>query len=47
MTVFNGVVGVHIAIIMRKVPKPAKQAKKERNGDELLSTYLPLIDQDE
>lgn len=44
MSFFNGVVGVHIAIIMRRVPKGAK---KERDSDGLSSTYLPLVDQDE
>jgi hypothetical protein len=44
MSFFNGVVGVHIAIIMRRVPKPAK---KETNKLALLSTYLPLVDRGE
>jgi len=38
MSFFNGVVGVHIAIIMRKVPKPAK---KERKKERSFILHLP------
>jgi len=44
MSFFNGVVGVHVALIMRKVPKPAK---KEASRDAVSpSSYLPLIDEE-
>jgi hypothetical protein len=44
MTFFNGVVGVHVALIMRKVPKPEK---RERSKDVSSSSYLPLGGYDE
>jgi len=41
MSVFNGVVGVHISTIMKNAPKPPK---KRRNKNASSSSYLPLVD---